>query len=177
MNQKRIDQSEPNSLTFENYLNDLTYSSLKILTLFGSILYAAFIVLDYVLAPPELLPSFAVYRFMACGLVFVQYIILRFSRPGRYTFLHGYLCSIIASSAIVVMIVRLGGFNSGYYAGLNLVIIAINLLLPWRYVHSAVNSLFVVVLYVAANVMFGKEFDVQVLIANLFFMFSTVIFT
>jgi methyl-accepting chemotaxis protein len=176
MNIKRNDLSEASSLAFDTYLNGLTYSSLKVLTLFGSFLYAAFLALDYVVAPPELFPSFALYRFMACGLVFMLYIVLRLSRPGRYTFLHGYLATVIATTGIVLMIVRLGGFNSGYYAGLNLVIIGINLLITWHYVHSAVNSLFVVALYAAANFIFGKEFSVTVLIANLFFMLSTVFF-
>ncbi len=168
--------SHSGSLAFNSYLNEITYESLKILTLFGGILYSVFIFLDYIIAPPELFTSFAVYRFTACGLVFMQYIILRVSRPNRYTFLHGYLTSIIASTAIVIMIVRLGGFNSGYYAGLNLVIIGINLLISWSYVHSAVNSLFVVILYVTVNILFGKEFMLPVLIGNLFFMLSTVFF-
>jgi methyl-accepting chemotaxis protein len=129
-----------------------------------------------VVAPPELLPSFAAYRFTACGLVFIQYIILRSSRPTGRTFMHGYLASILASSAIVVMIVRLGGFNSGYYAGLNLVIIGINLLISWHYIHSAINGLFTVALYIAANILFGDTFSVQTLISNLFFMASTLFF-
>jgi methyl-accepting chemotaxis protein len=176
MDQKREDLSEISSLAFDNYLNELTYSSLKILTLFGSILYATFFALDYVVAPPKLLSSFALYRFTACGLVFILFIILRSSRPGKYTFLFGYLASTVATIGIVLMIVHLGGFNSGYYAGLNLVIIGINLLITWHYLHSAVNSLFTVVLYVLACLLFGKEFSIQIMIANLFFMLSTVFF-
>jgi methyl-accepting chemotaxis protein len=161
---------------FDTYLNQITYDSLKVLTLFGSILYASFFMLDYVIAPPELLSSFAAYRFTACGLVFIQYIILRSSRPTRFTFLHGYISSVIATAAIVVMIVRLGGFDSGYYAGLNLVIIGINLLISWHWIHSSINGLFTVALYVAANLLFGGKFSNQTLISNLFFMGSTLFF-
>ncbi len=159
---------------FDAYLNQITYDSLKVLTLFGSILYASFFLLDYVVAPPELIVSFAAYRLTACGIIFAQYIILRSSRPSGRTFLHGYLTSIVASSLIAVMIIQLGGFDSGYYAGLNLVIIGTNLLISWHYLHSAVNGLLTVVLYVAANMLFGGEFSVQTLIGNLFFMVSTL---
>lgn len=73
------------------------------------------------------------------------------------------------------MTVDLGGFNSSYYAGLNLVIIAVNLLLPWRAIHSALNGFITVVLYVVLNAIWGKEFHLYNLINNLYFMLSTVI--
>ncbi|HSV95901.1 MAG TPA: methyl-accepting chemotaxis protein [Spirochaetota bacterium] len=166
----------PDITGFNEYLNELTYSSLKVLTLFGSFLYASFFLLDYVVAPPGLLPYFAAYRFTACGVVAAQYIILLRSKPTGRTFLHGYLASFVATVPIVLMNVHLGGFDSGYYAGLNVVIIGINILVLWHYRHSAVNGSITVILYVGANLLFGGDYSIRTLVANLFFMLSTLFF-
>jgi len=73
------------------------------------------------------------------------------------------------------MTVDLGGFDSRYYAGLNLVIGGVNLFLPWRPLHSAVNGLLVVAIYVVANAFLGGPFEGRLLASNLFFMLSTVV--
>ena len=51
------------------------------------------------------------------------------------------------------MTVDLGGFNSRYYAGLNLVIIGVNLLMPWRALHAAINSMIIIGLYLLFNIL------------------------
>jgi serine phosphatase RsbU (regulator of sigma subunit) len=73
------------------------------------------------------------------------------------------------------MTVDLGGFNSSYYAGLNLVIIGVNLLLPWRAFHSAINSLIIIAMYFIFNIMAGLDYSAPVLTNNLFFLSSTAI--
>jgi serine phosphatase RsbU (regulator of sigma subunit) len=73
------------------------------------------------------------------------------------------------------MTVGLGGFNSSYYAGLNLVIIGVNLLLPWKAVHSAANTLIVVAMYVFSNLIGGRSYDPIILTNNLFFLLATAV--
>ncbi len=75
------------------------------------------------------------------------------------------------------MTVDLGGFSSGYYAGLNLVIIGINLLTPWKYKHSLFSGLSVLGMYVALNIASMQSINYISMINNLFFMFSTIILT
>ena len=67
---------------------------------------------------------------------------LRWSKPSRWSYLHGYAFNALVCGMIVQMTVDLGGFNSGYYVGLMLVIFPVNVLLPWRSYHSAINGLF-----------------------------------
>jgi serine phosphatase RsbU (regulator of sigma subunit) len=71
------------------------------------------------------------------------------------------------------MTVDLGGFDSSYYAGLNLVIIGVNLLLPWSAIHTAINTGLVIAMYLAANLIIRQPFETTILINNLFFLFST----
>jgi len=76
---------------------------------------------------------------------------------------------------IVLMIVDIGGFNSSYCAGLNLVIIAVNLLLPWSTIHSTINCAMVISMYIGFNIWAGPDFEFSILFNNLFFLFATAV--
>jgi serine phosphatase RsbU (regulator of sigma subunit) len=163
---------------FSDYLNILMHSWLKTLTILGFTLVPIFFILDIFTIPDEnrdLLPLFGLYRLVTTLIVITQFIIIIKTKPSKYSFLHGYIFNLSVSGAIVIMTVKLGGFNSSYYAGLNLVVIAVNLLLPWKSIHSALNGTFTIFCYILANVLFGGDFQHQNLINNLYFMSSTVI--
>ena len=163
---------------FSDYLNALIHSWLKTLTILGFTLVPIFFVLDIFIIPSDqqhLLPRFAVYRGFATAVVILQFFIISRTKPSNLSFLHGYIFNFFVCGAIVLMTVDLGGFNSSYYAGLNLVVIAVNLLLPWKASHSAMNGLFTLLLYVGMNAAFGKDFQLYNLINNLYFMSSTII--
>lgn len=163
---------------FSDYLDFLLHSWLKILTVLGFTLFPIFFILDIFIIPSKekyLLPWFAAYRLVATGFIIIQYILISKNKASRYSLIHGYLFTLAASLAIVLMTVDLGGFDSSYYAGLNLVIIAVNLLLPWKAIHSALNGLATVILYLTLNAIFGKEFHLYNLINNFYFLISTVI--
>jgi methyl-accepting chemotaxis protein len=172
-----MDDEKNSKVNFESYVNRITHDWSKLLTFFAVLLIPLFIILDYFTVSRELFGQFTAYRLIATLLLLIQHFVVRFSKPGRFSFIHGYISSIIASVMIMLMILQLGGFNSGYYAGLNLVIIAVNLFLPWRYIHALFNSVFVILLYITVNGLFGEAFILNNLINNLFFLSSTVFFT
>lgn len=160
---------------FSAYRAGLIHSWLVILTGLGFTLVPLFIVLDYFTMPAELLTRFAEYRIGATVIVLAQAVVVRRTKASELSYLHGYFFSLVVGGMIVWMTVDLGGFDSSYYAGLNLVIVAVNLLLPWRAVHSAVNGLLVITMYVVANLIWGHPFEVPNLVNNLYFMGSTVV--
>ncbi|HOT46551.1 MAG TPA: hypothetical protein PLM53_18565 [Spirochaetota bacterium] len=162
---------------FSAYIHGLIHSWLKTLLLLGSILVPGFLILDYVIAPHELFSRFVVYRFLSTALLIIQYVILRILKPGRFSFIHGYLAALNTGFVIALMTVDLGGFSSGYYAGLNLVIIGVNLLTPWQFIHSLINGLAVVGMYVGLNFVRSQSSDYVNIFNNLFFMVSTVVLT
>jgi hypothetical protein len=125
--------------------------------------------------PTELLRRFAVYRGVVTAAALGQWLVLRVTRPSRWSFVHGYVFSALVSGMIVKMTVDLGGFDTPYYAGLMLVSFPVNVMLPWRAVHSAINGLVTVAMYVAANLVWGGPFSPQALINNLYFLVSTVV--
>lgn len=161
---------------FEGYRDGLTHSWLRTLTALGFTLYPLFFILDYFTMPEQLLPRFALYRGLVTVVVLLQYFWVRRTRPSRYSYLHGYVFSALTAGGIVQMTVDLGGFESAYYAGLNLVIVATNLVLPWRAIHTAVNGFIVLTLYVVANAVFGADtYEASDVINNLYFMGATVV--
>ncbi len=172
-------EEELNRITdFSKYLNALLHGWLQTLTALGFTLYPAFFLLDWIMIPAgsrQLLPLFGLFRLLTTLFIILQYFQIRHSRPSRWSFIHGYIFTLIGSFAIVLMTVLLGGFNSPYYAGLNLVIIAVNLLLPWHGLHSMLNGLVTVSMYLFINTIWGGHYDSNLLVNNLYFLFSTVI--
>ncbi len=160
---------------FPRYLENIIHDWSTTLTTLVCTLVPAFFLLDYFTMPKELLPRFGVYRLISTLICLAQYFVIRNTKPGNSSYYHGYFVSINVGGVIALMTVDLGGFNSSYYAGLNLVIIGVNLLLPWRALHSAINSLAIIAMYVIFNIMAGLDYSAPVLANNLFFLCSTAI--
>jgi len=164
-------------MTWNQYIQSIIHEWSKTLTMLGFTLIPLFFVLDCFMIPQQHLPRFALYRAVTTAIVVAQHVVVRVRAPGRWSFLNGYFFSLVVGSMIALMTTDLGGFNSTYYAGLNLVVIAVNLMLPWRAVHSAVNSLLVLGLYVTLNLRWssGVPVDTSVLVNNFYFLTATAI--
>lgn len=160
---------------FDKYLNSIIHEWLKTLTTLAYILVPIFFFLDYFIMPSELLPKFGFYRLISTIIVVIQYFIIRNTAPSKYSYFHGYFIALNVGGIIALMTVDLGGFNSSYYAGLNLVLIGVILLIPWNVVHSTINSILVISMYLIFNIFAPKEYDPSILVNNLFFLCSTAI--
>lgn len=165
-------------IEFFEYLDFLLHSWLKTLAILGFTLVPAFFLLDIFIIPEhakDLLPRFGLYRFVVTVILILQYFVIKKTEASRFSFLHGYFFTTVVSLPIILMTRDLGGFNSSYYAGLNLVIIAVNLLLPWKSFHSALNGFLTIIMYLLVNAIWGGDFEANILVNNLYFMASTVI--
>ncbi|MDH5721081.1 MAG: SpoIIE family protein phosphatase [Spirochaetia bacterium] len=160
---------------FNEYLNSIIHQWSKTLTAMGFTLVPIFGILDFFTMPTDKVTLFWQARLINAAILVAQHFLIRHTKPGKYSSLHGYFAAIITSLFITQMTVELGGFNSSYFQGLNLVIIGVNLLIPWRFMHSAFNGLSIISIYIAFNLMSGIEFDVKILANNLFFMSATVV--
>jgi serine phosphatase RsbU (regulator of sigma subunit) len=163
------------SAAFEEYREALVHSWSQTLAVLAFTLNALFLVLDAFTMPMEVVGRFAVYRAVVVAAMLVQYFILRKTPPGAWSIVPGYVTTMLFATQISWMTVELGGFDSAYYAGLNLVIVGVNLLLPWRALHSAANGLIVLATYVTLNALHGGPFDAKSLVSNLYFMGSTAV--
>ena len=169
----RASSGEPG--TVDDYLGGLLHDWLKTLTTLGFTLIPIFFVLDVFMMPRDLLPRFALYRLITTAIVIGQHFYIRFTPPSRRSYIHGYLLTLVAGFMIALMTTDLDGFNSTYYAGLNLVMIAVNLVLPWSAVHSSINTAMIIGLYVGLNLFVPQQVPVrsEILINNLYFLITT----
>ncbi|MFH0974893.1 MAG: SpoIIE family protein phosphatase [Spirochaetota bacterium] len=175
MNRKTENKISSVDLPFRKFLFAIIHEWSITLTALAFTLVPVFFILDFFTMPEELLPRFAFYRIVATAIPVLQYFMVKKTSPGRLSYIHGYLVTIVVGGVIAIMTVDLGGFDSSYYAGMNLVIIGVNLLLPWEPIHSAINGTMMIALYVILNVIASQEFALTNLVNNLFFMFGTVI--
>jgi HPt (histidine-containing phosphotransfer) domain-containing protein len=161
------------SKDFRSYQIAIMHDWLRTLTLLASILIPFFFVLDIFMMPAALLPKFAVYRALSMLITILQRLIVLRTKPGKLSYIHGYLLSLHVGGMIALMTVDLGGFSSSYYAGLNLVIIGVNLLMPWREIHTLFNTLLILFIYIFMNITANRSFEVSVLLNNIFFITAT----
>ena len=157
------------------YRTGIIHDWLRTLTALAIVLVPLFFVLDVFMMPTGLLPRFAVYRLISTLLALAQFLVVRNTQPSRWSYLHGYIISVQVGGIIALMTVDLGGFNSTYYAGLNLVIIGVNLLMPWRAAHTAINALIILGMYVTFNLVAGLPFDQAKITNNFFFLIATAV--
>ncbi len=74
---------------FVSYIEKLIYSWMRTLILLGSILVPCFLILDHIVIPNELFSQFLIYRFISTALLVIQYAVLRFTKPGKFSFSMG----------------------------------------------------------------------------------------
>jgi phosphoserine phosphatase RsbU/P len=157
---------------FAVYRDGLVHAWTLTVTAIGFTLIPLFLILDYFTMPPQLLGRFAWYRASVTAALLVLHFVIRKTRPGRLSFLPAYVATFLVAGMIAWMTKDLGGFDSTYYAGLILVVVASNLLLPWQALHSAINGMTVIAAYVVVNALWGGTFKRESLINNLFFLGS-----
>ena len=157
------------------YVNAILHDSLRTLAMLGIVLVPMFFVLDNFMMPARLLARIGIYRAVSTVIAIVQFVIIRRIKPGPWSYFHAHFVSLQVAFWIALMTVDLGGFNSSYYAGLNLVIIGANLMLPWPPLHSTVNSLTIIAMYVVLNLLSGQSYSANLLMNNLFFLCATAI--
>lgn len=162
---------------FDGYVHSLIHLHARTLTKLGLTLVPTFFILDVFMMPPKLVPRFAVYRLIATGLILVQHVVIKATHTNRFSEVHGYAFTFITGGMIALMTTHLNGFNSTYYAGLNLVMIATNSLLPWRAMHSAINSAIIITLYLGLNLAFPSKGPLPevALMNNAYFLVATAI--
>ncbi|TGK01089.1 stage II sporulation protein E [Leptospira semungkisensis] len=170
-----IDQEQ----SFRRFVWVLEKKWIQTVCILGFTLVPLFGGLDYFIIPKEYLDEnlgyFLTLRAFASVFVLIQYCILRFSSPNPWNTIHAYVFTFVVGGIITLMTTRLGGFESSYYAGLNLVLIAVNLFLPWNAVKGALNSSIILLQYLIVNLIFDNDYKLISIINNLYFLMGTMI--
>jgi hypothetical protein len=162
----------PDRSRFELYHDRLTHSWASVVVMLGAVLVPLFVLLDWYALPRPMFHRFAMARGLCTALTFSQWVVIKLTKPSRWSFIHGFVFTTIVGGVITWMTVELGGFDSSYWPGLNLVILT-NLLMPWRTPHAIANSGGIIAMYVVANVVWGGPFQGPYVAQSLYFLGST----
>lgn len=125
---------------------------------------------------PEYLFLFFIIRLVCSLLLFLVYWELRSNRRyKRGGFVAGWI-ALLPMISICAMIYFTGGGNSIYYAGLNLVLVGLSLLLRWDFKQSAIMTATCVTFYFISVALAFERPDFRTLFNNSYFLFVTGVF-
>lgn len=155
---------------------------MKIAFILGLFIVPLFGLLDYVVLTAngklEFLTTFWIMRGLVTAQILIQYFMISHMDPsGRWTFIHSNAISLSLGFIIAQMTVQMGGFVSGYYAGLVLLMTTINLILPWSFWGALTNGLLIFIVYITLNLAHGFTGPTYALVSNSFFLISTLAIT
>jgi signal transduction histidine kinase len=154
----------------------LLTARLRVCCVLGVTLVPVFLALDWIVYP-EHLAAFAVIRVaMVAGNV-VALLALSTRAGTRHVLPLTFFVFVQTGLGIVAMTALGGGGASPYYAGVNLVMLAAAVLMPWELPVSIGCCAVLVVAYVAACALWAGTADARVFTGNLFFLCSTALIT
>ncbi len=132
-------------------------------------------ILDIIVYPEYLLLFFTIR--LVCGLLLVLvYMDLKSERGARRgAFVAGWI-AVLPMVSICTMIYFTGGGNSIYYAGLNLVLVGLSLLLRWNFKQSAVMTATCATFYFVSVALVPELPDFRILFNNSYFITVTGVF-
>jgi signal transduction histidine kinase len=155
-----------------DYNRELTIRKNSLGCLIGILLVPTFSLADYYMYPKQ--AGFFLTLRLACSVVMAGLYPVFNTRFGRkYYRVQGLLVLLMPVATIAYMIYVTDGAASRYYAGLNLVLMVLAVVLDWTFWQSVASILLVILLYLAASLpsVVDRNFDVYV--SNLFFLVST----
>lgn len=143
-------------------------------TVLGATLFPAFSLVDF-FTHRELFWPLTACRSIASVVFFLAYLGSRKRKYPGSEFLSGLSILVVASASITAMCLLLTGYESPYYAGVNLVVLAAGLLFPWNVLRMSIAISVIIGIWLTA-VLFHCHFHIShadVFINNLAFLLAT----
>jgi len=160
---------------FRAHIRSLCSERVVVLYYLGIVLLPLFGILDYFIAPPHLLHSFLILR-LAAAVILLAILLVAYPLVGKqHPALLGILGPPIVGGSVSLMTVPLGGYESPYYAGLNLVILGVTLVMPFNVRESALTCGLVYATYVVPNVLVNTINRPDLFLNNNFFILGTIV--
>jgi len=143
--------------TLGEYVAVLVHAWCRLLSGLAGLMLLLFIPIDYLLIPTELFPQVLATRLVVVAIVFGTFGVMSVTRPGRMSYAASHFLAVLVGTMVAIFTTFTGGFVSPYYAAFNLIIVAINLVLPWGLFHTVLNTTLLVGLYVGFNLALPQE--------------------
>lgn len=149
---------------------ELYYQRVLAILLIGVVLIPLFSILDYVVVR-QYFTRFFFYR-IGCAALLSVFLAIYFSRYGRkFAYSISIIAYLLSGITITLMCIDMGGYDSFYYVGVVMVLVAVTVILPLNAVQSAIMGAGLYVVYAVPIVLVS-----QVTPANLKIFFSNSFF-
>jgi hypothetical protein len=161
--------------SFRNYEREVSVVNARHAAALAAIFMVAGVSLDIIVFP-EHLRLFLIIRIICSVLLVLVFLDLK-RRGGarRGDFVAGWI-ALLPMVSICAMIYFTGGGNSVYYAGLNLVLVGLSLLLRWNFWRSVHMTLICAACYASSVMLSPTQTDLRILYNNSYFLFVTSVF-
>ncbi|MBI3805049.1 MAG: hypothetical protein HY282_14960 [Nitrospirae bacterium] len=160
--------------SFHIYLKEINTFRIRIGCILGFTLVPVFGLLDY-FAVPNHFQAFLLIRLSTSLLTFLLFLFSFTSFGKRYIDFVGAVATLLIGGTIAVMVRYLGGYESRYYAGLNLVMLAIAMLFVWEVRITAAICLIIYGFYIIPILLYDHIVYPEILINNNAFLISTML--
>ena len=160
---------------FRAHIKGLCSERVVVLYYLGIVLLPLFGILDCFIAPAHLLHSFLILRLVA-AVILLAILLVAYPAIGRqHPALLGIVGPPIVGGSVSLMTVPMGGYESPYYAGLNLVILGVTLVMPFSLRESALTCGLVYATYFLPNLFVNTISRPDLFLNNNFFILGTIV--
>ncbi len=128
--------SEPKAQSFSEHLRQTNFVGARLRCLLVAFLMPAGVVLDYVTHQQQWV-EFLFLRFGAAGVSLLGLGLSYASSGKKHPVLVGAIPAVAAAVSVQLMTLRLGGFSSPYYAGLNSIVLGISIVYTWHWTYRS----------------------------------------
>jgi signal transduction histidine kinase len=161
--------------SFREYESVIAFDNARRAAVFAIVFMLAASSLDWIIITDKA-QEFLIIRAVCAILLGLIFWYLGKSRHSSRTSLVAQGIALLPLLSICSMIAVTEGGNSVYYAGLNLVLVGLSLLLRWTFWNSLVMVLVTFVCYTASVTFSSAVPDFKILFGNSFFLFVTSVF-
>ncbi len=133
--------------SFADEIRPLFYRRTIICLWLGIVFFSLFSILDF-LCCRDYFHIFLIYRLVVISVLIISLYLLRFQPVARHAPVLMYGALLLGTLSISLMTMPLGGFTSGYYVGILLMIAGANSVLPLRASQAVFTGLSMYVVYV-----------------------------
>lgn len=157
-------------MRFLEETRELYYQRVLAILLIGIVLIPLFSILDYVVVPQHF-HLFMLYR-IGCSAILSVFLVVYFTRWGRrFAYPISIIAYLLSGMTITLMCVKMGGYDSFYYVGVVMVLVAVLVILPLNALQAAVLGIVLYVVYAVPIVAFSEATpdNLNVFFSNSFF--------
>ena len=160
---------------FRDYESGIAFTNARRAALFAAVFMLAASSLDWVILPAHA-AEFLVIRAACALLLGLIYVYLGRTRQTKNSTIVAQGIALLPTISICIMIAVTDGGNSVYYAGFNLVLVGLSLLLRWTFMNSLWMILATFLFYTLSVLSSAVTPEFGILFGNGFFLFVTSVF-